>query len=177
MSLVIFDKTLNFPNSGSQTTVSQTTVSQTSSADTQAINQPISSLPADNLPAKKVFKNLTNTKPNIGLDVELVNKKSDTALTETMLSPATMPPAAGSLFANINTNLMIIAIASLVMLIAAAVALKKYRQRMFASFTDAIPTMSDSLQDFGGHWKDEAQEIDQQTLLDIEHPFVKWGNG
>ena len=165
---LIFDKTLNFPNSGSQTTVSQTTVSQTSSADTQAINQPISSLPADNLPAKKVFKNLTNTKPNIGLDVELVNKKSDTALTETMLSPATMPPAAGSLFANINTNLMIIAIASLVMLIAAAVALKKYRQRMFASFTDAIPTMSDSLQDFGGHWKDEAQEIDQQTLLDIE---------
>lgn len=160
---LIFDKTLNFPNTGSQTTISQTT-----NTDTLTINQPTSSLPADNLPAKKVFKNLTNTKPNIGLDVELVNKKSDAALIEATLSPATMPPKASSLFANINTNLMIIAIASLVMLIAAAVALKKYRQRMFASFTDAIPTMSDSLQDFGGHWKDEAQELDQQTLLDIE---------
>ena len=158
---LIFDKNLNFP---------------TTNTGALTANPPMSSLPADNLPAKKVFKNLSNTqsntepknRPNIKLDVELVNKKSQAAPTENLQSPTAIPPVAGSLFENVNSNLMIAAIVALIMFVAAALALKNYRQRMFASFSDAIPTMSDSLQDFGGHWKDDAQVSDQQTLLDIE---------
>ena len=156
---LIFDKTLNLANTSPQTTDSLAAGAQTTSTIAITTNQPINSLPA-----KKVFKNLSNTK----LDIELVNKKSQTAQTETSLSPIAMPPTVSSLFENINPNLMIVTIALLVMLFAAALALKKYRQRMFDSFSDAIPTMSDTLQDFGGHWKDEAQAIDGQTLQDIE---------
>ena len=43
---------------------------------------------------------------------------------------------------------------------------------MFASFSDAIPEMDDTPLDFGhsfgGHWKDDAQAFDQQTLQEIE---------
>lgn len=156
---LIFDKTLNLANTNSQSTDSLAAGAQTTSTIALTTNQPINSLPA-----KKVFKNLSNTK----LDIELVNKKSQTAQTETSLNPIAMPPAVSSLSENINPNLMIVTIALLIMLFATALALKKYRQRMFDSISDAIPIMSDTLQDFGGHWKDEAQAIDGQTLQDIE---------
>ena len=158
------DKTLNFPN-----TSSQTSDSLTASTDSSTINQPISSLPA-----KKVFKNLSDIKPNTkpNIELELVNKKSEIAEADTAQNPITMPPAASSLFENTNPNIIIFAIAALIMLIAAGVALKKYRQRMFASFTDAIPTMSDSLQDFGGHWKDDTKAMDEQTLQEIKQVIL-----
>ena len=161
---LIFDKTLNFPN-----TSSQSSDSLTASTDATTINQPISSLPA-----KKIFKNLSDIKPNTkpNIEIELVNKKAEIVEADTTQNPIAMPPAASSLFENTNPNLIIFAIAALIMLIAAGVALKKYRQRMFASFTDAIPTMSDSLQDFGGHWKDETKAMDGQTLLDIEQVIL-----
>ena len=161
---LILDKTLNFPN-----TSSQTSDSLAASTDATTINQPISSLPV-----KKVFKNLgnikSNTEPNI--EIELVNKKPEIAEADTTQNPIAMPPAASSMFENTNPNIIIAAIAALIMLIAAGVALKKYRQRMFASFTDAIPTMSDSLQDFGGHWKDETKAMDEQTLQEIEQVIL-----
>lgn len=153
---LIFDKTLNLANTGLPSTDSQSTDSQ--STDLPGTASASADLPATNMPAKKLFKNLSNTK----LEVEIVNKKSNILETMTARTPA----AENATFS--NTNLIIVAIASLVMLIAAALALKKYRQHMFASFTNAIPIMSDSLQDFGGHWKDEAQELDQQTLQDLE---------
>ena len=161
---LIFDKTLNFPN-----TSSQKPDSLTASTDATIINQPISSLPA-----KKVFKNLSDIKPNTkpNIEIELVNKKAEIVEADTTQNPIAMPPAASSLFENTNPNIIIFAIAALIMLIAAGVALKKYRQRMFASFTDAIPTMSDSLQDFGGHWKDETKAMDEQTLQEIEQVIL-----
>ena len=163
------DKTLHFPNTGSQTTGAITTDSLTASTDVPTINQPINSLPA-----KKVFKNLSDIKPNTkpNIEIELVNKKAEIAEADTTQNPIAMPPAASSMFENTNPNIMIAAIAALIMLIAAGVALKKYRQRMFASFTDAIPTMSDSLQDFGGHWKDDTKAMDEQTLQEIEQVIL-----
>ena len=161
---LILDKTLNFPNTGPQTSDSLT-----ASTDETTINQHISSLPA-----KKVFKNLSDIKPNTksNIEIELVNKKPEIVEADTAQNPIAMPPAASSLFENINPNIIIAAIAALIMLIAAGVALKKYRQRMFASFTDAIPTMSDSLQDFGGHWKDDTKAMDEQTLQEIEQVIL-----
>jgi hypothetical protein len=138
---LIFDKTLDMPN----TSLSDTSL--------PVIDQPTSNLPTNNLPAKKVFKNLNNI---------------EVSQAEPAQPPIAMPLAVSSLFGNVNTTLIIAVLAVLALLIAGAVALKKYRQHMFASFSDAIPTMSDTLQDFGGHWKDEAQAFDQQTLQDIE---------
>ncbi len=142
---LILDKTLNISNAGSQTT---------------SIDSPASSLSADNLPPKKVFKNLNSHK--------LDHEKTTAVKIETTQSPIAMRTAESSLFDHVNLNLIIFATALLAMLIAGAFALKKYRQRMFASFTDAIPEMDDTVLDFGGHWKDEAQDLNQQTLQEIE---------
>jgi hypothetical protein len=76
-----------------------------------------------------------------------------------------MPQAVSSLFNQAN---IIIVLALLTLLTLSALALKKYRQRMFTNFSAAIPTMDDTLQDFGGHWQDEGKATDQQALQEME---------
>ena len=152
---LIFDKTLNLPNSGSQTAQAQTI-----SADVASNHQPTSNLPVNNLPARKVFKNLNDVKYN--------QKKSDAAEALSAETSITMPQAISLPFVNGNKNIIIIVMAVLALLTISSVLLKKYRQRMFTKFTDAIPQMDDTLLDFGGHWKDEGQALDQQTIQEIK---------
>ena len=143
---LIFDKTLNLPN--------------TSSANTSLINAeaPTASLPINNLPVKKVFKNLSNLK--------FEHKKSDAVVAATSQTSTAMPQAVSLLFE--NKNLIIIILALIALLTISTLLLKKYRQHMLSSFADAIPQMDDTLLDFGGHWKDEGHAIDQQTIQDIK---------
>ena len=143
---LIFDKTLNLPN--------------TSSPNTSLINAeaPTASLPINNLPVKKVFKNLSNLK--------FEHKKSDAVVAATTQTYIPMPQAVSLLFE--NKNLIIIILALIALLTISTLLLKKYRQHMLSSFADAIPQMDDTLLDFGGHWKDEGHAIDQQTIQDIK---------
>ena len=143
---LILDKTLNLPN--------------TSSLDTSlpSTHAPTSSLPVI-LPAKKAFKNLS--------DLKFDHKKSDAVEATTTQTSIATPQAVSFLFENANKNLIIIILALLALLTLSALLLKKYRQRMFSNFTDAIPQMDDALLDFGGDWKDEGQTIDPQTIQEI----------
>ena len=154
---LIFDNTLNLANTRLPSTVSTGKVSTskiTTSTATTSTGLPVASLPANSNPVKKVFKNLSNAK----FDIDQVEKKSEVVETNTA------------------QNIMLVILMAAVLLILGAWALKKYRQRMFASFSESIPEMDDTLLDFGldssrnfgGHWKDDAQALDQQTLQEIE---------
>ncbi len=135
---LILDKTLNLPNTSS----------------------PTNNLPVNNLPVKKVFKNLS--------DIKFNHKKSDAVETIATQTSISMPQAVSLLFKNNNTKLIIIILALLALVTLGTLLLKKYRQRMFSNFTNAIPQMDDTLLDFGGHWKDEGQAMDQQTIQEIK---------
>ena len=143
---LIFDKTLNLPN--------------TSSPNTSLINAeaPTASLPINNLPVKKVFKNLS--------DLKFAHKKVDAAEAATSQTSTPVTHAISLLFE--NKNLIIIILALIALLTISTLLLKKYRQHMLSNFADAIPQMDDTLLDFGGHWKDEGHAIDQQTIQDIK---------
>jgi hypothetical protein len=145
---LILDKTLNFPNPS----VPNESLPNSS--------QLTSDLSTNNLPAKKVFKNLSDTKHEI--------KKSDPVEVNTTQTSTAMPQAVSSLFGQINKNLIIILFAALALLALSTFLLKKYRQRLFSRFTEAIPKMDDTLLDFGGHWKDTEQSIDQHALQEME---------
>ena len=145
---LILDKTLNLPNTSS------------TNISLPIAEAPTSSLPVNNLPVKKVFKNLSNLK--------FEHKKSDAVVAATTQTYIPMPQAVSLLFEKDNKNLIIIVLVLLALLTLSALLLKKYRQRMFSRFTDAIPQMDDTLLDFGGHWKDEGQAIDQQTIQEIK---------
>ena len=145
---LILDKTLNFPSTSSPNT------------SLPSAEAPTSSLPVNNLPVKKVFKNLS--------DLKFEHKKSDAVEATTTQTSVAMPQATSLLFVNDNKNLIIIILALLALLSLSTLLLKKYRQRMFSNFTDAIPQMDDSLLDFGGHWKDGGRAIDQQTIQEIK---------
>ena len=145
---LILDKTLNLPNTSS------------TNISLPIAEAPTSSLPANNLPVKKVFKNLSNLK--------FEHKKSDAVEAATTQTYIPMPQAVSLLFEKDNKNLIIIVLVLLALLTLSTLLLKKYRQRMFSRFTDAIPQMDDTLLDFGGHWKDEGQAIDQQTIQEIK---------
>ena len=140
---LILDKTLNLPSSSLPNA-----------------NQPPSSITTNILPTKKVFKNLSDNK--------IDNKHPDLLEATTTQTSIAMPQAVSSLLENDNKNLIIIVLALLALLSLSTLLLKKYRQRMFSNFTDAIPQMDDTLLDFGGHWKDEGQAIDQQTIQEIK---------
>ena len=135
---LILDKTLNLPNT----------------------SPPTNNLPVNNLPVKKVFKNLS--------DIKFNHKKSDAVETIATQTSISMPQAVSLLFKNNNTKLIIIILALLALVTLGTLLLKKYRQRMFSNFTNAIPQMDDTLLDFGGHWKDEGQAMDQQTIQEIK---------
>lgn len=145
---LILDKTLNLPNTSSPNT------------SLPSAEAPTSSLPVNNLPVNKVFKNLS--------DLNFDHKKSAAVEATTTKTSIAMPQATSLLFVNDNKNLIIIVLAVLALLTLSTLLLKKYRQRMFSNFTDAIPQMDDTLLDFGGHWKDEGQAIDQQTIHEIK---------
>ena len=66
-----------------------------------------------------------------------------------------------------NKNLIIIVLTLLALLTLSASLIKKYRQRMFSNFTDAIPQMDDTLLDFSGHWKDGEWATDLQTIEEV----------
>ena len=145
---LILDKTLNLPNTSSPNT------------SLPSAEAPTSSLPVNNLPVNKVFKNLS--------DLNFDHKKSAALEATTTQTSIAMPQATSLLFVNDNKNLIIIVLAVLALLTLSTLLLKKYRQRMFSNFTEAIPQMDDNLLDFGGHWKDEGQAIDQQTIHEIK---------
>ena len=145
---LILDKTLNLPNTSSLNTSLPNAVA------------PTSSLPVNNLPVKKVFKNLS--------DFKFEHEKSDAIEAKITQTSIAMPQAVSSLFENDNKNLIINVLALLALLTLSTLLLKKYRQRMFSNFTEAIPQMDDTLLDFGGHWKDEGRAIDQQTIHEIK---------
>ena len=145
---LILDKTLNLPNTSSPNT------------SLPSAEAPTSSLPVNNLPVKKAFKNLS--------DFKFDHKKSAAVEATTTQTSVAMPQATSLLFVKDNKNLIIIVLALLALLTLSTLLLKKYRQRMFSNFTEAIPQMDDTLLDFGGHWKDEGQAIDQQTIQEIK---------
>ena len=101
-------------------------------------------------------------------DLKFDHKKSDAVEATTTQTSIPMPQAVSLLIEINNKNLIIIVLTLLALLSLSALLLRKYRQRMFSNFTDAIPQMDDTLLDFGGHWKDEGQAIDQQTIQEIK---------
>ena len=128
---LILDKTLNLPNTSS------------TNISLPIAEAPTSSLHVNNLPVKKVFKNLSSLK--------FEHKKSDTVEAATTQASIPMLQAVSLLFEKDNKNLIIIVLVLLALLTLSTLLLKKYRQRMFSRFTDAIPQMDDTLLDFVGH--------------------------
>ena len=85
------------------------------------------------------------------IDLKFEHKKSAAAEAATTQASIPMPQAVSLMFENDNKNLIIIVLALLAPLTLSTLLLKKYRQRIFSRFADAIPQMDDTLLDFVGH--------------------------
>lgn len=179
---LVFDKTMSFPaapDSGAspeasakpaivavaaetpapisptpETSVAPTPLPETSSTNTAVAD---TSVATNAQPVKKVFKNL--------------NQAGDTVAPITTAKAAPNPapePAAEPVFSWLKYGLLLV-LGVMIVLSVLAYLIRKRRQHMLDRLSDAMPTMEDTITQFGSQWQDTEQETQPGSPYVVEH--------
>jgi hypothetical protein len=164
---LVFDKTMKFP-ANTATPNTNTLPSATPDipiANAAAVKAPepkiepkieaqIDTQVAANAPqVKKVFKNLTQASKALAAPV--------------VAAPQAEPETHSPAYNWLKYGLLALLVAMFLLSIAAFY-IQKRRQRMLDHLSESLPTMDDTITDFGGQWQDTEQEIESQYVVEHE---------
>jgi len=156
---LIFDKTMTLPANVADTSPAPVIITEPSNVANQAIVDvpPAAAVVAETQAvviapqAKKVFKNLNQT------------ASTNVAPQATVQAP---PQPAGPVFNWLKYGLLVL-LALMFLLSVAAYYIRKRRQRMLDHLRDSMPTIDDTVADYGGQWQDTEQELVSDYV--VEH--------